>query len=84
MNLNEKNSELMTDKGMTAPYLASSLVNLLKPENKSPFRLAKDYNSITPNDFSINTSIPVTLYSDILTSRDTNRSFTLDRNFWKQ
>ena len=32
-NLNEKISELMNDKGMIAPYLASSLVNLFKPEN---------------------------------------------------
>ena len=28
----------MNDKGMIAPYLASSSVNLIKPENKSQFR----------------------------------------------
>ena len=50
-NLNEKVLELMTDKGMIARYLASSLVNLFKPENKSQFRLTKDYNSIRTNDF---------------------------------
>ena len=33
-NLNEKNLELMNNKGMIAPYLVSSLVILLKPENK--------------------------------------------------
>ena len=33
-NLNEKVLELMNDKGMISPYLASSLVNLLKPEKK--------------------------------------------------
>ena len=33
-NLNEKVLELMSDKSMIAPYLASSLVNLLKPEKK--------------------------------------------------
>ena len=38
-NLNEKILELMNDKGMIAPYLATSLVNLFKPENKSQFRL---------------------------------------------
>ena len=38
-NLNEKISELMNDKGLIAPTLASSLVNLFKPENKSQFRL---------------------------------------------
>ena len=40
-NLNEKIPELMNDKGMISPYLASSLVNLFKPENKSQFRLKK-------------------------------------------
>ena len=34
-NLNEKDLELMNDKCMIAPYLASSLVNLLELENKS-------------------------------------------------
>ena len=33
-NLNEKVLELMNDKRMIAPYLASSLVNLFKPEKK--------------------------------------------------
>ena len=33
-NLNEKILELMNDKGLISPYLASSLVNLFKPEKK--------------------------------------------------
>ena len=33
-NLNEKVLELMNNNGLIAPYLASSLVNLFKPENK--------------------------------------------------
>ena len=40
-NLNEKFLELMNDKGMIAPYLASSLINLFKPENKSQFRFKR-------------------------------------------
>ena len=40
-NLNEKILELMNNNGLIAPYLASSLVNLFKPENKSQFRLKK-------------------------------------------
>ena len=40
-NLNEKNLELMNDKGLISPYLASSLVNLFKPENKSQLRFKK-------------------------------------------
>ena len=77
-NLNEKVLELMNDKVMIAPYLASSLVNLFKPENKSQFRLTKDLNSIGMIDFLINTSIPVTLYSNMLTFGDSNKFFKLD------
>ena len=44
-SLNEKVLESMNDKGMIAPYLTSSLVNLFEPENKSQFRLLKDLNS---------------------------------------
>ena len=37
-NSNEKTLEKMNDKGMIAPYLASSLVIVLKLENRSQFR----------------------------------------------
>ena len=40
-NLNEKILEVMNDKGLIAPTLASSLFILFKPENKSQFRLKK-------------------------------------------
>ena len=36
-NLNEKILELMNDKGMIAPYLTSSLVEVFKKDNKSQF-----------------------------------------------
>ena len=70
--------ELMNDKGMIAPYLASSLVNLSKPENKSQFRIIKDQNSIRMNDSLINGGIPITLYSNKLTFTDSNKFFKLD------
>ena len=63
---------------MIAPYLASSLNNLFKPENTSQFKLLTDQNSIGIIDFSINTSIPVTIYSNTITFRDSNKSFKLD------
>ena len=77
-NLKEKILELMNDKGMITSYLASSLVNLLKPENKSQFRLKKDPNSTKMNDFLINKVIPVTLVSNLLIFRDSNKSFKLE------
>ena len=51
-NLNEEILELMDEKGMIAPYLASFLVNVFKPENKSQFRLRKDPNSTKMNVFN--------------------------------
>ena len=68
----------MNDKGLIAPYLASSLVNLFKPDNKSQFRLIKDFNSTKVNEFLINGGIPVTLFSNMLTFRDSIKSFKLD------
>ena len=79
-NLNEKILELMNDKGMIAPNLASSLVNLLKPENKSQFIITKDFSSTKINDFKINKGIPVTLVSNSLIFRDSNKSFKLERD----
>ena len=77
-NLNEKVLELMNNNGLIAPFLASSLVNLFKPENKSQFRLKKDLNSTKMNDFKINDGIPVTLVSNMLIFRDSNKSFKLE------
>ena len=82
-DLNEKFSELMNDKGMIAPYLATSLVNLFKPENKSQFRLRKDHNSTKMNDFLIHGNIPVTLFSNMITFRDSNKSFRLEGDLLK-
>ena len=45
-DLNEKVLELMNDEGMIAPFLVSSLVNLLTPENKSQYKLIKDHNQL--------------------------------------
>ena len=52
---------------MIAPYLASLLFNLYKLENTSQFNLIKDQGSYRMNNFLMNTSIPVTLYSNMLT-----------------
>ena len=62
----------MDEKGLIAPYLAFSLVNLFKPDNKSQFRLGKDPNSTKMNDFLIDGNIPVSLHSNMITFRDSN------------
>ena len=63
---------------MIAPYLTSSLVNLLKPENTSQLKILKNPNSIRMNDFLINWSIPVTLHSNMLTFKHSKKPFKLD------
>ena len=68
----------MIDKALIAPYLASSLDNIFKLENKSHFRLLKDPNSTKMNDFLINGCIPVTLFSNMLTFRVGIKSVRLD------
>ena len=82
-NLNEKILELMNDKGMIAPYLASSLVEVFKRDNKSQFRLRKDPNSTKMNDFLIHGTIPVTIFSDMMVFRDSNKSFRLEGDLLK-
>ena len=66
-NLNGKILELMNDKGMIAPYLTTSLVEVFKKDNKSQFRLRKDPNSSKLNDFLIHGNIPVTIFSNMIT-----------------
>ena len=41
-------------------------------------RLKKDLNSSKMNDFSINECIPATLFSNMITFKDSNKSFKLD------
>ena len=76
--INGKFLELMKDKSLMAPYLVFPLVNLFKPEIERQFGFKKDLSSTEMNDFLINDGIPVTLFSNIITFRDSNKSFKLD------
>ena len=82
-NLNENILELMNDKGMIAPYLTSSLVEVFKKDNKSQFRLRKDPNSNKLNDFLIHGTVPVTIFSNMIVFRDSNKSFRLEGDLLK-
>ena len=66
-NLNERILELMDDKGLIATYLVPSLVEVFKKDNKSQFRLRKEPNSTKMNDFLIHATIPVTIFSNMIT-----------------
>ena len=82
-DLNEKILELMNDKGIIAPYLASPLVEVFKSDNKSQFRLRKDPDSTKMNDFLIHGKIPVTLFSNMITFRDSYKTFKLEGDLLK-
>ena len=68
---------------MIAPYLANSLINLFKPENKGQFRLRIDPNSTKMNDFLIHGKLQVSLYNKMITSGDSTKTFKLDGDLLK-
>ena len=76
-NVNNKLLEIMNDRGILATYLMSPLSRITNPENSSQFKLVKDSNSNRVNDLKINKTIPITLYGNMLTFRDTNKQFEL-------
>ena len=76
-NINNNLLEIMNDRGILATYLMSSLSIITNPENSSQFKLVKDPSSNRVNDLKINKTIPITLYGNILTFRDTGKKFEL-------
>ena len=76
-NLNNKLLEIMNDRGILASYLMSPLSKITNPENNSQFKLVKDHNSNRVNDLLMKNKIPITLYGNILTFRDTRKEFEL-------
>ena len=76
-NINNNLLEIMNDRGILATYLMSPLSRITNPENASQFKLVKDSSSNRVNDLKINKTIPITLYGNILTFRDTNKQFEL-------
>ena len=60
---------------MIVPDLASSLVNLFKPENKNQFRRIKHLIQLRWIIFLMNGGMPVTLFSSMLTFTDSIKSF---------
>ena len=69
--LNNKLLKIMMDRGFLTSYLMSPLFIITNPENTSQFKLVKDSSSNRVNDLLIYNSIPITLYNNLLTFRDT-------------
>ena len=76
-NLNNKLLEIMNDRGILASYLMSPLSKITNPENTTQFKLVKDSTSNRVNDSKINKTVPITLYNNMLTFRDTGKEFEL-------
>ena len=76
-NINNDLLEIVNDRGILATYLMSPLSRITNPDNASQFRLVKDSCSNRVNDLKINKTIPITLYGNMLTFRDTNKQFEL-------
>ena len=73
----------MNDRGILATYLMSPLSRITNPENTTQFKLIKDSTSNRVNDLKINNTIPITLYNNLLTFRDTNKQFELKGDLLK-
>ena len=82
-NLNNKLLEIMNDRGILATYLMSPLSKITNPENTTQFKLVKDSSSNRVNDLLIHNTIPITLYNNLLTFRDTDKEFELKGDLLK-
>ena len=81
--LDNKLLEIMNDRGIITSYLLSPLAKIFIPENSTQFNLINDSTSHRVNDLKINNSIPITLYNNKLTFRDTGKEFELKGNLLK-
>ena len=76
-NLNNKLLEIMNDRGILASYLMTPLSKITNSQNTTQFKLVKDSTSNRVNDLKRNKTIPITLYNNMLTFRDTGKEFEL-------
>ena len=82
-NLNNKLSEMMSDRGILASFLLSPLSKVINPENSTQFKFVKDFNSNRVNDMLIHIKIADTLYNFLLTFRDLGKEFELQGDLVK-
>ena len=82
-NLNNKLLEIMNDRGILASYLMTPLSKITNPDNTTQFKLEIDPNSNRVNDLLLKNKLPVTLYNNLLTFRDTGKKFELKGDLLK-
>ena len=73
--LNNKHPEILNDRGILPSYFMSPLSKVTNTEFSIHFILVKNSDSNRVNDLKINKTIPITLYKNLLTFRDTGEEF---------
>ena len=63
--------------------MLSSLSKITNPENTSQFKLVKDSNSDGVKNLLLHSSIPITLYDNLLSFRDKGRVYELKGDLLK-
>ena len=81
--VNDKLLEIMNDRRIIACCLLSPLSKITDPENTRQFNLVKDSNSNRVSGLLIHNTIPVSLYKNLLTFRDSNKQFELKGDLLK-
>ena len=75
VNINNKLLEIMNDRGIIASNLMSPLTKITNPEKNTQFKLVTDSGSNRVNDLLVRNTIPITLFDNLLTFRDTGKEF---------
>ena len=73
----------MNDRGRLVTYLMSPLSKITNPEKASQYKLVKVSNSNRVNDLKIKKTVPIALYNNILTFRETGKEFELKGDLLK-
>ena len=76
-NLSNKILETLNGRGIIASYLMSFLSNITDAEKTSQIKLVNYSNSDRVIDLLVQNTIPVTVYDNLLTFRDTVKMFDL-------
>ena len=79
-NFNGKLLEKMNDRGIMECYLWCPLSKITSIETASQIKKVKVHNSNRVNDLLLHITIPITLYNNLLTFRDTSKDFELKRD----
>ena len=82
-NIDNKLLEIMNDRGILASFLMSPSSKITNPENSSQLKLVQDPSLNRVNDLLIKNAIPITLYDNLLTFRDTGKVFELKGDLLK-